>query len=112
MCSDTSITPIFRPDISSVDGGIETLREEKEAAAKAAKKKGKQGGGDEDETEAQISMRVTRRGALEAFKCLAGMFGERLFEAVPRFWEGIGSALLTTYPTGKPDKALLLERKL
>ncbi|OCF37798.1 TATA-binding protein-associated factor [Kwoniella heveanensis BCC8398] len=97
ICSDTSITPIFTASPGSTDG-IVTLREEKAASAAAAKR----GAGKDavEETEEQIAARITRRGALEAFRALAKRFGSRLFEAVPKFWEGISAALLNSFDEG------------
>lgn len=80
--------------------GIETLREEKEAAAKAARKKGKHQA-EEEESEAELGMRVTRRGALKAFRELARAGREGLFEVVPRMWEGVGAGLLAHFPAGE-----------
>ncbi|WVW85765.1 hypothetical protein I302_107803 [Kwoniella bestiolae CBS 10118] len=97
LCSDTSVTPIFAPG-PSASSGIITLKDEKVAAASAAKK----GSGKDivEESEEQIAARVTRRGALEAFKALADKFGDRLFEGVPKFWEGITAALLAHFGDG------------
>ncbi|WRT68269.1 uncharacterized protein IL334_005245 [Kwoniella shivajii] len=97
LCSDTSITPIFASGQNATDGII-TLREEKASVAAAAKK-----GANKDipeESDEQIAARVTRRGALEAFRALAKTFGERLFEEVPKFWEGISAALLSNFAIG------------
>lgn len=49
----------------------------------------------------RIGLRISRRGALEAFKALAGDFGEGLFDKVPKFWEGIALALTSTFPAGE-----------
>nr|XP_031860125.1 uncharacterized protein CI109_004490 [Kwoniella shandongensis]KAA5527197.1 hypothetical protein CI109_004490 [Kwoniella shandongensis] len=93
LCLDTSITPVFSPSQGSKDGII-SLREERSASAAAGAKKGKDV---VEETDEQIAARVTRRGALEAFRALARSFGPRLFEGVPKFWEGISGALLTSF---------------
>ena len=74
--------------------GILTLKEDKVVVS------GKKGEVVEESEEA-ISMRITRRGALEASKALARKFGGSLFEDVPKFWEGISGALLTTFVNGK-----------
>ncbi|WVQ99889.1 hypothetical protein IAU59_007032 [Kwoniella sp. CBS 9459] len=97
LCSDTSITPIFSAHPGSTDGII-SLREEKAASAAAMKK----GAGKDvvEESDEQIAAGITRRGALEAFRSLAKRFGSRLFEAVPKFWEGISAALLSGFPGG------------
>jgi TATA-binding protein-associated factor len=95
LCSDTSVTPVFSPDGSGNDGII-TLKEERVQASK----KGGAGGANKDEpeeSEEQISMRVMRRGALEAFRAMARCFGGGLFDAVPKFWEGISAALLSSF---------------
>ncbi|KAK6910607.1 hypothetical protein I203_104639 [Kwoniella mangroviensis CBS 8507] len=94
LCSDTSVTPIFAPG-PSASTGIITLKDERAAAALAAKK----GAGKDaiEETEEQIEARVTRRGALEAFRAMATQFGDRLFDAVPKFWEGVSAALLLNF---------------
>ncbi|ORY35400.1 putative helicase [Naematelia encephala] len=89
LCSDTSVTPVFSASVATE--GILSLREEKALTKKAGL------GGIKDlpeETEAQIEMRVTRRGASEAFIALARTFGENIVEGVPKFWDGISAALL------------------
>lgn len=55
---------------------------------------------EEEESEGQVALRISRRGALEAFKALAKDFGEGLFDKVPKFWDGIALALTTTFPDG------------
>ncbi|WWC90834.1 uncharacterized protein L201_005771 [Kwoniella dendrophila CBS 6074] len=97
LCSDTSITPIFAPNSTAISGII-TLKEEKASAANATKK----GPGKDmpEENEEQIAARITRRGALEAFKALANKFGDRLVDGVPRFWQGISAALLANFASG------------
>lgn len=81
--SDISVTPVF----SDVDTGIHSL---KDAPAPVTKK----GAAAPEETEEQIASRVTRRGALAALDAVARSFGPQLFDAVPRFWDGISASLL------------------
>lgn len=59
-----------------------------------------------EETEEQIASRLTRRGALEAFRALARKFGDSLFEQVPKYWEGISSALIQTFTEGELPRSL------
>nr|XP_019011335.1 TATA-binding protein-associated factor [Kwoniella pini CBS 10737]OCF50116.1 TATA-binding protein-associated factor [Kwoniella pini CBS 10737] len=97
LCSDTSVTPIFASGQGS-SSGIISLKEERALSANASKK----GVGKDvpEESEDQIAARVTRRGALEAFKALASQFGDKLFEGVPKFWEGISTALISNFAPG------------
>ncbi|WWC63144.1 uncharacterized protein I303_105744 [Kwoniella dejecticola CBS 10117] len=97
LCSDTSVTPIFATSQGS-SAGIITLKEERALSANAAKK----GAGKDisEESEDQIAARVTRRGALEAFRALASQFGDGLFEGVPKFWDGVSAALLASFTSG------------
>ncbi|WVQ82019.1 hypothetical protein IAT38_004147 [Cryptococcus sp. DSM 104549] len=92
LCLDTSVTPVFTPTGPGATEGIISLVEDRAAAAQAA-----QGGAGKkkdvvEESDEQVASRVTRRGALEAFKALARVFGAELFEKVPKFWEGISGA--------------------
>ena len=54
-----------------------------------------------EESEEQIAMRITRRGAAMAFKALASRFGDELFDKVPKAWEGLSGALETHFGTGE-----------
>lgn len=87
LCQDTTITPVFGTSVE----GILSLKEDKPVA----KKSGKQDV--VEETEEQITSRITRRGALEALRALAKRFGPRLFSAVPRYWDGISLALTQSF---------------
>lgn len=80
--SDVSVTPVF----NDTDTGILSL---KEAPAPSGKKAVVQ-----EETEEQIASRVTRRGALAALGAIARRFGSDLLDTVPRFWDGVSSALV------------------
>jgi TATA-binding protein-associated factor len=92
LCQDTSITPVFSP--TAANEGIVSLREDRVQVAKRGAKDVP------EETEEQIAMRVTRRGALEAFRALAGKFGKELLDEVPKFWEGISAAFLANFADG------------
>ncbi|KAL1409070.1 TATA-binding protein-associated factor mot1 [Vanrija albida] len=81
--TDTSVTPVFSPTTD----GILSL---KDAPATAATRKGQV----PEESEEQVAMRITRRGALAALGAIAQRFGASLFEAVPKYWEGISAPLL------------------
>ena len=90
LCQDTTVTPVFSTGLGSTDGII-TLKEDKPAPSK------KSAAGFKDvpeESERQIADRLTRRGAQEAFRAMAKRFGQKLFKAVPKFWEGISDGLL------------------
>lgn len=90
LCQDVSINPIFSPAQPGATDGILSLKEDK---VKKAVKPGQE----EEESEEAVAMRIMRRGALMAFKELAAAFGGELFDRVPRVWEGLSSALLSTY---------------
>lgn len=92
LCQDTAITPVFTTSTHR----IVTLREDRTALQKKATSKDLP-----EESEAQIAARVTRRGALEAFRALAKRFGPDLFKAVPKYWEGISTALIGPAGTGQ-----------
>ncbi|ORX38663.1 hypothetical protein BD324DRAFT_645173 [Kockovaella imperatae] len=94
---DTSMTPVFNPAIDT--NQIISLSEDKPASVTRA------AGGVTvaEETEEQILMRVTRRGALYAFKRLADEFGPRLFDTVIKVWEGLASPL-NVFSTADPEE--------
>ena len=83
---DTSTTPVFKP--TSDQEGIISLNEDRPPPTT------KDRNAVPEESEGQIAMRVTRRGALQAFKCLADEFERDLFDTVPKLWEGISAAVL------------------
>ncbi|KAK8854899.1 hypothetical protein IAR55_003638 [Kwoniella newhampshirensis] len=97
-CLDTSVTPVFTLGPGSRESII-SLREERLSAAAAGAGVGKKNKDVNEESDEQIAARVTRRGALEAFRALARRFGGRLFQDVPKFWEGISGALLSSFST-------------
>ncbi|KAG0310055.1 TATA-binding protein-associated factor mot1 [Dissophora globulifera] len=105
LCGDTSITPSLDQD-SSLEG-IYSLKKSKEAAA-AADIKSVSGHGMEDvkisakDTKVVVDeeTKLTRRGAVSAFKEFAERFGAGLFTAVPKVWECIGSPLTTSFANG------------
>ena len=99
LCQDVTITPVF----TMSSEGILTLREDKPVPAKKGAAKD-----EPEESEEQIAARVTRRGALEAFRAMARKFGPELFTAVPKYWEGISMALLSSF--GKSQYTLWLRR--
>jgi TATA-binding protein-associated factor len=94
FCQDVAVTPVF--SATEVDE-IVTLKEDREAAATAGTKKKEV----VEETEIQVAARITRRGALEALQAIALRFGDKLFYDVPKYWEGISSALLGILGTGR-----------
>ena len=85
LCQDTAVTPVF----ATTSDGIQTLKDEKPQPTKkgAAVE-------EPEETENQRSTRITRRGATSAFNALSKQFGDRLFEAVPKYWEGLSAPLV------------------
>ena len=96
LCQDIAVTPVFSAGVGATDG-IASLKEEKPVPVKKTAAAVKDV---PEETDEQIASRLTRRGALEAFKALAVRFGGELFTQVPKFWEGISLALLTTLGEG------------
>jgi TATA-binding protein-associated factor len=94
LCQDISVTPVF----SLATEGIATLRDEKIVQKASASKDVP------EETDEQVSARITRRGAIASLKCVAGRFGGRLFEAVPKFLEGISAALMESFGEGGQDR--------
>jgi len=96
LCQDIAVTPVFSAGPGTTEG-IVSLKEDKPVQAK------KTAAGVKDiveETDEQIASRITRRGALEAFKALAVRFRGALFQQVPKFWDGISSALLNSFSKG------------
>ena len=95
---------MFRPEIAE-ESTILSLNAERTAAPTRPSVNGVQAN---EESDDQVAMRITRRGALRAFKCLARHFGAQLFETVRRVWDGISSPLLSTYngDITEADKAL------
>lgn len=94
LCQDVAVTPVFS---ASTDGIITLLEENSPLQRKGSVKDLP------EESEQQMAARVTRRGALEAFKAMAKKFGPDLFEAVPKFWDGISAALIAMCGEGKQD---------
>ncbi|KAK4687502.1 TATA-binding protein-associated factor, partial [Tremellales sp. Uapishka_1] len=92
LCQDTATTPVFTP--TSTDG-ILALKEDKVAASK----KGKE---DVEESEDEIKMRITRRGAYLALKEIARSFGGDVRSKVPKYWEGLSAGLLEAFTDGTP----------
>ena len=103
---DTAITPVFKPEIAE-ESMILSINADRTATPSA--RTTAHGVAMNEESEEQIVMRITRRGALQAFKSLAGQFGAELFDSVPKVWEGISMALLSTYNTdvANAEKSLL-----
>ena len=99
LCQDTNQTPVFKNDAASKDGILALVE-----TAETGKKKGQGGQDDFEETEAQISMRVSRRGALLAFESLARTFGSELFDKVPRLWLGLSEALTQAGQPGESSR--------
>ncbi|WVO17696.1 hypothetical protein L204_105394 [Cryptococcus depauperatus] len=93
LCLDVTLAPIFTPTASDAKEGIITLTEDKAASSMATTRKKDV----VEETPEQYAGRITRRGALEAFKALAMKFGVELFIKVPKFWEGLSLALLNNF---------------
>ncbi|KAF8977691.1 TATA-binding protein-associated factor mot1 [Entomortierella lignicola] len=103
LCGDTTITPSLDQD-SSMEG-IFSLKKSKEAAADS---KNLSGHGMEDvkisakdTTLAEDEQtRLTRRGAVAAFKEFAQRFGPNLFTAVPKVWECMSAPLTAAFANG------------
>ena len=104
LCGDTSITPSLDQD-SSLEG-IFSLKKSKDAAAADAKAVSGHGMEDVKITAKDTKIvedeetRLTRRGALAAFKEFAERFGSSLFTEVPKVWECI-SEPLSAFANGK-----------
>ena len=92
LYQDMTVTPIF----STSAEGIITLQEETPVSQRKGTIHDLP-----DESEMQIAARVTRRGAVEAFRALAKRFGAQVFDGVPRFWEGISASLLASFTEGE-----------
>jgi len=103
LCGDTSVTPSLDQD-SSIEGMF-SLKKSKDAAAE---NKVVTGHGIEDiklsakdttlveDEEAKL----TRRGAIAAFREFAGRFKSDLFIAVPKVWECMSAPLMTAFANG------------
>ncbi|KAF9286646.1 TATA-binding protein-associated factor mot1 [Linnemannia elongata] len=112
LCGDTSVTPSLDQD-SSLEG-IFSLKKSKEAAADS---KLVSGHGMEDvkvsakdiKEEDDEQAKLTRRGALAAFKEFAGRFGPSLFTEVPKIWECIHAPLTTAFANGPVTEPTGLE---
>jgi TATA-binding protein-associated factor len=98
LCQDTSINPVF----SDIIYGILSLKEEKVVQRKGVSKDVP------EETDEQIAMRITRRGASAAFRAMARRFGGRLFQAAPKFWEAISGPLLISGEKGESGSLAVL----
>ncbi|KAF9571268.1 TATA-binding protein-associated factor mot1 [Mortierella alpina] len=103
LCGDTSITPSLDQD-SSLEG-IFSLKKSKEAAAEAKAVSGH--GMDDVKISAKDvkpaedeEAKLTRRGALAAYKEFAERFGSSLFTVVPKIWECIHDPLTTAFADG------------
>ncbi|KAF9583392.1 TATA-binding protein-associated factor mot1, partial [Lunasporangiospora selenospora] len=103
LCGDVSITPSLEQD-SSLEG-IYSLKKSKEAAADNKTVGGH--GMDDIKISAKDTQivedeeaKLTRRGAVEAFKEFAQRFGSDLFTAVPKVWECISSPLQGAFQNG------------
>ncbi|RXK40222.1 TATA-binding protein-associated factor [Tremella mesenterica] len=97
LCQDTTVTPVF---VLSTEG-IMSLKEKEE------KKEGKKVKVEEqEETEQERMMRITRRGALEAFRALASKFGEKALDKVPKLWEGMNGALEKYFSSDSAPEAI------
>ncbi|KAG0207805.1 TATA-binding protein-associated factor mot1 [Mortierella sp. GBA30] len=102
LCGDTSITPSLDQD-SSLEG-IFSLKKSREAAAETKTVGGH--GMDDVKISAKDTKpvedeetRLTRRGALAAYKEFAERFGSTLFTSVPKMWECIHEPL-TAFANG------------
>ncbi|KAF8933060.1 TATA-binding protein-associated factor mot1 [Dissophora ornata] len=103
LCGDTSITPSLDQD-SSLEG-IYSLKKSKDAAAD---NKTVGGHGMEDikisakdtKVAEDEETKLTRRGAMAAFKEFAERFGVDLFTAVPKVWECISAPLTMSFTNG------------
>ncbi|GJJ70462.1 TATA-binding protein-associated factor [Entomortierella parvispora] len=112
LCGDTSITPSLDQD-SSLEG-IFSLKKSKEASAADAKTVGGHGMEDVKITAKDTTIvedeetKLTRRGAVAAFKEFAERFGSSLFTEVPKVWECI-SEPLSAFASGPITETTALE---
>ncbi|KAG0337819.1 TATA-binding protein-associated factor mot1, partial [Podila horticola] len=112
LCGDTSITPSLDQDSSQE--GIYSLKKSKETAAE---NKAVTGHGMEDvkitakDTKAaeDEETKLTRRGAVAAFKEFAMRFGPTLFTAIPRVWESISHPLMRAFSNGPVTEPTALQ---
>ncbi|KAG0222703.1 TATA-binding protein-associated factor mot1 [Mortierella sp. GBA43] len=103
LCGDTSVTPSLDQD-SSIEG-IFSLKKSKEAGAE---NKVVTGHGIEDiklsvkdtDLADDDEAKLTRRGAIAAFKEFALRFGPELFIAVPKIWECMSAPLTAAFANG------------
>ncbi|KAF9923701.1 TATA-binding protein-associated factor mot1 [Linnemannia zychae] len=112
LCGDTSVTPSLDQD-SSLEG-IFSLKKSKEASAdikvisghgmEDVKVSAKDIKEDDDE-----QAKLTRRGALAAFREFAERFGPRLFAEAPKIWECINTPLTTAFANGPVTEPTGLE---
>ncbi|KAG0273471.1 TATA-binding protein-associated factor mot1 [Linnemannia exigua] len=113
LCGDTSVTPSLDQD-SSLEG-IFSLKKSKEAASDSKVVSGhgmedvKVSAKDIKEEDDDEQAKLTRRGALAAFKEFAGRFGPSLFTEVPKIWECIHTPLTTAFANGPVTEATGLE---
>ena len=92
LCQDTSLTPVFA-QLQAAEGVL-TLKEEQHRQKKEDAGRNRKIDAVADESEADIAMRVTRRGAQETFDALCDTFGKQVLDDVPRLWEGISGAIV------------------
>ena len=97
LCQDVEQTPTFAYN-KHVENGILTFRSvmRNDAAIMNGKGRGQGDSGQEDVGKAKVS----RRGAEFAFTELSLLFGERLFELVPKMWEFMAGGLLSAFASG------------
>lgn len=103
LCGDTSITPSLDQDSSQE--GIYSLKRSKETAAENKAITGH--GMDEVKITAKDTKvaedeetKLTRRGAVAAFKEFAIRFGPTLFTAIPKVWESVSNPLMRAFSNG------------
>ncbi|KAF9426594.1 TATA-binding protein-associated factor mot1, partial [Entomortierella beljakovae] len=111
LCGDTTITPSLDQD-SSIEG-IFSLKKSKEAAAdKNLGGHGMEGvkiTANDTKVIENEETKLTRRGAVAAFKEFAARFGANLFTAVPKVWECMQSPLVEAFSNGPVSKPTALE---
>ncbi|KAG0242090.1 TATA-binding protein-associated factor mot1 [Actinomortierella wolfii] len=113
LCGDTSQTPSLEQD-SSIEGiyslkKVKDTADEKVSVSASGGKAASNGHGLDDvkvsvkDTQEPVEdeeAKLTRRGALCAFKEFAERFGADLFKVIPRIWEGMSNALVSAFSNG------------
>ncbi|KAG0251256.1 TATA-binding protein-associated factor mot1 [Actinomortierella ambigua] len=122
LCGDTSVTPSLDQD-SSIEGiyslkRVKDTSDEKVSVSTSGAKSASNGHGLDDvkisvkDTKEPVEdeeAKLTRRGALCAFKEFAQRFGADLFKVIPRIWEGMSNPLLSAFANGPVTETTALQ---